>query len=160
MSPKDRRVYAADWFMCAAAVPCSLILAAVCVNEPPDSVYKFLLYFFVILAGPAVIAGGWGAALGAAILDPAATRGAGRAALRGLAVSGASFLTYLFVVSFVVAGFGSNNGEDVLKLFILLLAYGTIMAGWLLAAVGALAGALLYKKVERERAPVGAPGPL
>lgn len=158
MSPKDRRVYAADWFVRAAAVPCSLLLAAVCANEPPDSVYRFLLYFLVILAGPAVIAGGWGAALGTAILDPAATRGAGRAALRGLAVSGASFLTYLCVICFCLAGFGFNKGDDVLKLFIMLLVYGTIMAGWLVAAVGALAGALLYKKVER--APAGAPGPL
>jgi len=60
MSLKDRRVYAADWFMRAAAMPCSLILAAVVVNEPPDSVADFLLYLLVIVAGPAVIAGVWG----------------------------------------------------------------------------------------------------
>jgi hypothetical protein len=150
MIPEDRRVYAADWFMRAAAMPCSLILAAVVVNEPPDSVSRFLLYLLVIVAGPAVIAGGWGAALGAAILDPAATRGAGRAALRGSAVAGASFLTYIFAVSFVAAGLGSNNGDDVLKVFILLLVYGTIMVGWLMAAAGALTGALLYKKIESE----------
>jgi hypothetical protein len=155
MSPRDRQVYAADWFIRAAALPCSLILAAVCVNEPPGSVSEFLVNFLIILAGPAVIAGGWGAALGAAILEPAATRGAGQAALRGLAVSGASFLTYIFVVSFGIAGLGFNNGNDVLKLFILLLVYGTIMVGWLMAAVGALAGALLYKKVEGKHVPAG-----
>lgn len=155
MSPEDRRVYAADWFMRAAAMPCSLILAAVVANEPPDSVNRFLLYFLVIVAGPAVIAGGWGAALGATILNPAATRGAGQATLRGLAVSGASFVTYLFVICCFFAGLGPGSRGDFVNLFILVLVYGTIYVGWLVAAAGALAGALLYKKIEGERVSAG-----
>jgi hypothetical protein len=151
MGPGNRRLYAADWFVRAAAIPCSLILALVSANEPPGSVNKFLLHFLVILAGPAVIAGGWGAALGAAILDPAATRSAGRAAFRGLAVSAVSFVTYIVVIGFCLGGLGYGSLGDFVRLFIVFLVYGTIYVGWLMVAVGALAGALLYKKVERVR---------
>lgn len=150
MNLYERRVYAADWFMRAAAMPCSLILAAVVVNDPPDSVARFLLYLLVIVVGPAVIAGAWGAGLGASILDSAVTGSAGQATRRGLAVAGASFLTYLFVVSFVVTVFVFNDGGDVLKLFLFLLVYGTILVGWLMAAAGAFAGALLYKRQENQ----------
>ena len=76
------------------------------------------------------------------------TRGAGQTTLKGLAVAGASFLTYIFVVSFGVAGLGFNNGDDLLKLFMLLLVYGSMMVGWLVAVVGALAGSLLYQRQE------------
>ncbi|MFL6334461.1 MAG: hypothetical protein ACJ754_14190 [Pyrinomonadaceae bacterium] len=148
MSPEARRVYAADWFMRAAAIPCSAVLAAVCAAEAPDSVPEFLLKFLIILAGPAVIAGGWGAALGASILDPAATRSAGRATLRGLAVALASFVTYMFVLYFFLGVLGFDGRGDSFKLFIVVLFYGTTFVGWLVAAVGALAGAQLYKRRE------------
>jgi hypothetical protein len=147
MDNRNRQVYAADWFMRAAAMPCSLILVWALCGEPPDSATAFLLYFLVLLVGPVVIAGGWGAALGAAILDPEETRSPGRAALKGLAVTGASFVTYLFVICFWLTGVGGDSG-GVFMMFLLVLIGGTILAGWLLAPVGALAGALLYKKQE------------
>ena len=143
---RERRVYAADWFMRAAAIPCSLILAAILANEPPHSAYQFLMNFFIVVAAPVVIAGGWGATLGAAILDPEATRNTWQATCKGVVVSGASFLTYLFLIGFCLADLGPNPRGEFLKVFILLLIVGTLWFGWLVAAVGALAGALLYKK--------------
>ena len=155
MSPKDRQMYAADWFMCAAAILCALLLVVVLINEPPRSVSDFLLDAFVIVAVPVIITWGWGASLGATILDPSITQGAGQAALRGLGVSGASFLTYLFVLSFGIASLSNNSRGDFLKLFIIFLVYGTILVGWLVAIVGALTGVQLYKKIESERIPAG-----
>jgi hypothetical protein len=146
MDNENRRVYAADWFMRAASIPCGLILVAVLGSTPPRSAYEFLLSFLAIFAGPVVIAGGWGAALGASILDPEATRSAGRAVLRGLAVAGASYVTYLYALCFWLAGFSFDARGAFFKVFILLLVYGTILIGWLVAAVGAVAGALLYQR--------------
>lgn len=151
MSPEERRVYAADWFTRAAAIPCSVVLAAAYAAEAPGSVSSFLLMFLVILAGPAVIAGGWGAVLGASILDPAATRGAGRAALRGLAVAAAGYATYLFALCLFLGGLDSGGRGDFFKLFIVVLVYGTLLVGWLVPVLGALAGALLFKRQEEPR---------
>jgi hypothetical protein len=150
MSPEFRRASAARWFMCAAAIPCGLILAAVLIGEWLNSMFEVLFYVLVVGAVPVHIARGWGASLGAAILNPAATRGAGEAALRGVAVAGASFGTYLFALSLCVASFSARPGEDFLKYLIMFTVGGTILVGWLVAAVGALAGVMLYKKTESE----------
>jgi len=151
MSPEVRRAFAARWFTCAAAIPCGLILAAVFIGERPDPMFEGLLYVLILGAVPVHIARGWGASLGAAILDPAATRGAGEAALRGVAVACASFVTYLFALSLCIASFSPKPGEDFLKYLILFTVGGTILVGWLVAAVGALAGVILYKRTESER---------
>jgi hypothetical protein len=155
MRQENRRVYAADWFIRAAAMPCSLVLAALTADDPPGSVHKFLLQFLLIVAGPAVIAGGWGAVLGAAILEPAVTRSAANAGLRGAAVALVSFVTYLFVVCAGLAALDLDHAGDFLKLFLVLLIYGTILFIWLVVALGALAGVLLYKKAEGERVSAG-----
>ena len=155
MNARARRVYAAKWFMCAASIACALILAVFLINEPPASIPEFLLNALVIFAAPVIAAGAWGASLGATILDPVMTRSVGRAALRGLAVAGASFLSYLFTVSFCLAVLGFNPRGGVVTVFILLSLYGSILVGWLVGAVGALAGALLYKKIGSDRAATG-----
>lgn len=134
--------------MRAAAVPCSLILVLALCSEPPQSATVFLLYFFVLLLGPVVIAGGWGAALGAEVLDREKTRGVGRAAFLGTAVAGLSFVTYLLVLCFCLSGFGLDPSGSFIGLSILFLVYGTLMFGWLVGLVGALAGAQLYKRQE------------
>ncbi|MBV9926118.1 MAG: hypothetical protein JOZ96_13955 [Acidobacteria bacterium] len=132
--------------MWAAAIPCGLVLAVVLLNEWLNSPLNFLLYVLVLFVVPIHIARGWGAWLGAAILDPSATQGAGVAALRGAAVAGASFVTYLFALSLCFGSFSSSPVENALNLFILLMVGGTILVGWLVVAVGALAGGLLYGK--------------
>src|SRR5215212_10152555 len=139
-------MYAGDWFMRAAAVPCSLILALALCNEPSQSATAFLMYFFILLLGPVIIAGGWGAALGAEILDREQTRSAGRATFLGLVVAGVSFVTYLLILCFCLSGFGLDPRSSFFGLFILFLVYGSLLVGWLVALVGALAGALLYKR--------------
>lgn len=146
MNPEAKWAYAAKWFMCAASIPCGLLLVALLVQEPPGTISEFLLNALIIAAAPVITAGVWGAMLGEAILDPAATRSMGRAALRGVGVFVASFLSYIFIVSLGLSALGLNSGEDSLKLFILLLVYGSVMVGWILCLVGALAGAQLYKR--------------
>jgi hypothetical protein len=152
MDLRDRRFYAADWFMSAAAIPLSLVLAAVCAGGQAGSVTDFLAALFLIVAAPAVIAGGWGGVLGASILDPAATRGPGRAALRGTAVAAASFVTYTSVCSLLLGLVGYGGWGDGFKFFIVVLVYGGLFLGWLVTAVGAVAGALLYQRQEYHEA--------
>lgn len=146
MENENRRVYAADWFMRAASIPCGLIFAVFFGSQPPGSTTEFLVSFLAVFAGPVVIAGGWGAVLGADILDPEVTRGDWQAVLRGVAVAGASFLTYIFVICFWSSCFSHNAHGEFFSLFILLFVCGTIFVGWLVVPVGALAGSLLYKK--------------
>jgi uncharacterized membrane protein len=160
MNSKARRRCAAKWFLCAASMACALMLAVFLINEPPRSVPEFLLNASVIFAAPVIITGAWGASLGAKILDPAATRSAGRAALIGLAVSVASFVSYVLILSLCFATLGLNPRGGVLTVFISLLIYGSILVGWLVGVVGALAGALLYKKLASERVSAGDDMPL
>ena len=160
MSSKARRMYAAKWFLGAASMACALILAVFLISEPPRSVPEFLLNALVTFAAPVIITGAWGASLGAKILDPAMTRSAGRAALIGLAVSVVSFVSYVLILSLCFATLGLNPEGGVLTVFISLLIYGSILVGWLVGVVGALAGALLYKKLASERVSAGDDMPL
>lgn len=160
MSASLGRMYAAKWFMGAASVACALLLALFLVNEPPPSLPELLLKALVLFAAPVIITGAWGATLGATILEPATTRGVGRAALIGLAVSGASFVSYVLTISLCLGGPGFNFAEDFLKVFILLMVYGTVFVGWLVGILGALAGALLYQRIAGERVTAGGKRPL
>lgn len=146
-------MYAADWFVRAASIPCGLIFAACYLGAPPNSAAEFLLAFVATLAGPVIIAGGWGAWLGPSILDPRETRSAGLAALKGLCVTGASFVTYIFAICFITCISDSGSGGNFCGLFLMLLIGGTIFVGWLLAIVGALAGVLLFRKQGERHGP-------
>jgi hypothetical protein len=88
---------------------------------------------------PALIAGVCGASLGSSILDPARIQTLAQAAGRGVIVAATSFLFYILLISVAASG-GA--------MFFILLIYGSIIIGWLLAIVGALAGGLLFKRRE------------
>lgn len=146
MNPVAGPIYAARWFMSAASMACVFILAVNVAGEPPPSASQFLLNALLLLVGPVIITGFWGAVLGSMILEPE-TRGMGRAALIGLVVAGSSFVSYLLLLSLCTGALAPGYEGDALKLFIMLLVYGTVWVGWLFGIVGAYAGALLYKRM-------------
>ena len=122
------------WFAGAGSIP-ALLFFMFAGGLGATSVGLFLLFVLV----PALIAGVCGASFGSSILDPARIHNSAQAAGRGVIVAAASFLFYILLIS-VATSAGAA--------FFVLLFYGSIIVGWLLAIVGALAGLLLYKRRE------------
>lgn len=100
----------------------------------------FLLLLYVIL--PAVLAAVSGLLIGGTILNQAKTQNAWQAAVRGLCVSLVAWLAYVPVLS-ILAGRDWNMGFAY-KVFLVLL-FGSILVGWLIAAVGIVTALLLYR---------------
>jgi hypothetical protein len=137
----SRRAFAAAWFAVAASIPIGFYFLV----DPLSSgtIYKIITIIGPILA--AAIIGSW---LGAAILDK--TRSGVRAALRGLTIAALSYLFFfiLEVISFVLYNPTLNTADDFFKLvymLALMFGVGLLLFGWLIALVGAAAGALLYQ---------------
>jgi hypothetical protein len=122
------------WFAGAGSIP-ALLFVMVAGGSRALSTAAFPL--FVLL--PAFIAGLCGARFGSSILDPARVRTSAQAAGRGVIVAAASFLFYIILISLVTSAGAA---------FFFLLFYGSIIIGWLVTIVGALAGWLLYKRRE------------
>jgi hypothetical protein len=129
------RLSAGLWFAGAGSIPALLFVMVV---GGPQSFSAAILALFVLL--PALIAGVCGASLGTSILDQSLIWTPAQAAGRGVIVAAASFLFYILLVSIALSGGAA---------FFMLLIYGSIVIGWLIAIVGALAGWLLFKRRER-----------
>jgi hypothetical protein len=131
-----RRLFAGLWFAVAAIVPV---------------VFYFLVYpltggqtFQIMTAlAPIFIAGICGLALGADILDENETKTALQAVGRGLAIGFLSYLI-LLITAFVSTAFYSEDFFGLIIFFGIVFLYGLLFIGWLIAAVGAAAGGLLY----------------
>lgn len=92
---------------------------------------------------PVLIAGICGVLLGATILDAEEIRTAGQAIGRGLMVALLSYLL-LFTGAAVVLAFKNADLAGAVVLCVIVFLYGLLVAGWLVAGVGAVAGWLLY----------------
>jgi hypothetical protein len=100
----------------------------------------FLLLLYVII--PAVFASISGLLFGGNILNQKKTRNALQAAIRGFCISLVAWLAYVPVLS-MFAGRNLNMGFGN-RVFLVLLV-GSILVGWLIAAVGFITGLLLYR---------------
>ena len=136
-----RRSLAGMWFALAAVVPVAYnFLAAPLLGGSPAPLDGSLV---LTAAVPIVVFGICGAALGAGILDATVTKSAVQAVERGLMIAGLSYLLLFLKLSLVLAG----SIDDLIILILLeviVFLYGLLFIGWLLAAVGAAAGGLLY----------------
>jgi hypothetical protein len=96
-------------------------------------------YYFVI---PGVLAGIAGFLFGTAIRNPNKVKSAGHAAVRGLVVSLVAWLAFVPILSNVAAQ--AMNMSFLQKLSLILL-FGSLFMGWLIAGVGIATGLLLYR---------------
>ncbi|HEV7376475.1 MAG TPA: hypothetical protein VGN95_17310 [Pyrinomonadaceae bacterium] len=135
------RLLAAAWFAAAGAIP-SLILLIIGSRTPGNSAP--LMFWIVLLLVTAGIAGVYGAALGALILDPLHVGTGFRAFVLGCVVAGLSFVTFAFLLS-LVSGLQANS-LDFFSAFVLFMFYGSILAGWAVLLIGGAAGWLLFKR--------------
>lgn len=146
-----RRSFAGLWFAAAAAIPIGLYFLIL-----PLSSGTF--YQVITTVVPILSAGVGGLWLGAGILDEKKTKSPLGAIGRGLAIAALSYLI-LFIVE-IIAGVIYNRNRDSHDIFRLIdvvtmmFLYGLLIIGWLVAAVGAAAGGLLYlfssKKINEE----------
>lgn len=136
-----RRLFAALWFAVAAAIPVGLSFLL----TPMSSGTAYKIVTTAASIGAALICGLW---LGAGILDEKKTKSAIRAASRGLAIAALSYLLLFIVELFVAVLYNSTSDTDAIFRLIYMIAimflFGLLFFGWLIAAVGAAAGGLLY----------------
>jgi hypothetical protein len=136
-----QRIYAAVWFMVAGAVPGVCIISYDLIqNRQLRTSPLFLLVLYEII--PALLAAVSGAFLGGDILNEEKINNAGHAAVRGFFVSLVAWLVYVPVLS-ILAGRDWNMGFAY-KVFLVLI-FGSILVGWLIAAVGIVTALLLFR---------------
>lgn len=136
-----RRLFAGLWFAAAAAIPVGLSFLL----TPMSSGTAYKIVTTAASIGSALIFGLW---LGAGILDEKKTKSAMRAGLRGLAIAALSYLL-LFIIELYVAVLynGTSDSDAIFRLIYgiaIMFLFGLLFFGWLMAAVGAAAGWLLY----------------
>ena len=140
-----QRAFAGLWFMAAAALLIAPIILpfAMSAEASPHS----LDYFIWFLLSPLLITGLVGSLLGASILDTQSTRSWWRAALRGLLIAVIAYLLYAVVLS-MWEGYANHGafspGEAFTRMLLVVLMWGAIFFGWVVAAIGAFAGWLLH----------------
>ena len=139
-----RRSFAALWFAVAAAIPVGFYFLVFWVSPSTSGT----IHRVITTAVPILAAGIGGLWLGAGILDEEKTKSSIGAAGRGLAIAALSYLFFfIFELIFGVIYNNERNSEDTYKLIELIVSmflYGLLVFGWLIAAVVAAAGALLY----------------
>lgn len=101
---------------------------------------SFFLILYIII--PGILAAISGFILGADILNPDKVRRARQAAFRGLCVSMAAWLAFVPILSMVM---GQETNMSFLNKLLLVLMFGPVVAGWLIAIVGMSTGLLLYR---------------
>lgn len=134
------RLLAAAWFAAAGAIP-SLIFSLIARRTPGNSAPLMYIGFVLVTAA---IAGVYGAALGALILDPLHVGTGFRAFGLGCVVAGLSFVTFAFLLS-LVSGLQVNS-FDFFSAFVLFMFFGFILVGWALLLIGGVAGWLLFRR--------------
>lgn len=117
------------------------------VVAPSRNLVAFVLY----VALPGVAAALAGGLVGAPLLDPARCRSGAGAALRGAATSLAAFVMFapLFALGIKWTEPGWTNP---LGIAWLVLTVGLLAFGWTVAAVGAGAGLLVWRRLSRPTA--------
>ena len=137
-----QRAFAGLWFMAAAAL-LTVPMFASAAGDP--SLFQFTLIW--LLLSPLLISGLVGALLGASILDTQRVRSGWRAALRGLLIAVIAYLLYAIVLS-TWEGYANHgafsSGEAFTRMLMMVLIWGAIFFGWVVAIVGALAGWILH----------------
>jgi hypothetical protein len=136
---KHPRLLAAAWFAGAGAIPGLLVILLASYDGTAPPLIIFGLWIATIL-----IAGVYGAALGALILDPSRVGTGSQAFLQGGVVAGFSFVTFVFLFSLY---FGLQPGPfDFFTAFFIFMLYGSLLFGWLVLLIGGLTGWLLFRK--------------
>lgn len=134
--------YAGLWFMFAGGIPgaCLLLYEFARLDRDPQATIPFLLFLYIII--PSFLAAISGFFLGADILNPKKVKGAWHAAVRGLCVSLLAWLAFVPILSAVA---GSSLNMSFLHRLSLVLLFGSVIIGWLVALVGIATGLLLYR---------------
>lgn len=147
-----QRAYAGMWFITAGVIPVLYISSLLISFGDLPGTFGFVLWFMVVSL---LVIGIWGSLLGAGILDSEKVRSGWCAALRGLLVAVAAFLSS----SVVIAAWDVSNNEysSFVRTLILTLIVGSMVVGWLAAIVGMFAGWLLYQRQLSSRDKTGAP---
>lgn len=99
----------------------------------------FLVFYYFIT--PAVLAGISGFLFGADILNPAKVQSRRQAAKRGLIVSLLAWLVFTPILSSVM---GQAMNVSFLNKLLMILTFGSLVIGWVIAGVGVATGVLLY----------------
>jgi hypothetical protein len=138
----SRRFYAALGFMVAGWIPgvCIILYDLAQPNRNPITSMLFLLFLYIVV--PGFLAAFFGSFFGADILNPDKVKSAWRAAFRGLWVSLAAWFAFAPIVSAVA---GRNLNMSFLYRLALVLLFGSVIIGWLVALVGIATGLLLYR---------------
>jgi hypothetical protein len=101
---------------------------------------SFLLFLYVIL--PAFLAGTSGFVIGADILNRSGVTTARQACKRGLLVALSAWLAFAVILSLVAA---KESAAGFPYMLFLVLAFGSVTVGWVIAAAGVATGLLLYR---------------
>jgi hypothetical protein len=108
----------------------------------------FLLFLYVVV--PGLLAGVSGFFIGAGILNPSRVTGARQAGVRGLLVSGAAWLVFAVIMASVSA---RGSSASLSYMLFLVLVFGSVTVGWVVAAAGVATGLLLYRYRESRGEP-------
>ena len=135
------RMLAGIWFAVAAAIPVGL--SFLLTPLPSGRVYQ------IVTTAASIFAAGFvGLWLGADILDEKSIKSAIRAAGRGVAIAALSYLLLIIIEIIALVAYNSSSDADAIFKLIYMTAIifllGLLFFGWLIAAVGAAAGGLLY----------------
>jgi ABC-type enterochelin transport system permease subunit len=137
-----QRFYSALWFMLAGSIAglCGILYDFIRPHRNPDNRMLFILFLYLII--PSLLAGISGFIIGADILNPNKIRNARQAGIRGLYVSLAAWLIFAAISSFVAA---RDSNKSFFYMLVLVLSFGSIIVGWLIAGIGIATGLLLYR---------------
>ena len=139
LSRQFPRLIAGLWFSGASLIPIVFFIKFLLNNswERLDPMFPFMIL-------PVSIAALWGSTIGSKVLDRNLTNSLGKATTNGLIVSILSYISYSFLLAFILS-FGAGLPNRFIYMFLDLMLYGSIIIGWLIAIVGSCAGWLLYK---------------
>ena len=127
--------------MLAGTIPgvCILLYDAI-KNGKLGATVAFLVILYIII--PGFLAGVSGLFIGAGILNEKEVVNGRQAAARGLYVSIAAWLAYVPILSAMA---GANLNTTFLYRLTVILLFGSVLVGWLIAGVGIGSGLILYR---------------
>jgi hypothetical protein len=137
-----QRFHTALWFMIAGGIPgVCFILYDLAQFGNLATPLPFLLFLYIII--PGFLAAISGLFLGADILNQDKVINARQAAARGFYVSLTAWLAYVPILSVMA---GSNLQMSFLYRLFLVLMFGSVISGWLIAGLGIATGLVLYRR--------------